>query len=78
MPSNELFNKPSLSIAILGHKCYKYKQMNNWNGLSYKERKLIKILNKIRKVAKDSHIPMKVVDQAIVIFKKNSEEQIKR
>jgi transcription initiation factor TFIIIB Brf1 subunit/transcription initiation factor TFIIB len=52
--------------------------MNNWNGMSYKERKTIKILNKIKKIANDNHIPKKVVDQAIVIFNEISKGKIKR
>ena len=78
MPLNPLFNESSLSVAIVGNKCYKFKKMNNWNGMTYKERKTIRILNKIKKIARESHIPKKVVDQAIVIFNENSKEKIKR
>ena len=78
MPLNPLFEQSSLSIAIIGNKCFKFKKMNNWNGLSYKERKTIKILNKIKKIARENHIPKKVVDQAIVIFNENSKDKIKR
>ena len=78
MPLNPLLNKSSLTVSILGKQCYKFKQMNNWNGLSYKERKLIKILNKINEIARESHIPQCVVDTAIIIFKYNNEENKKR
>lgn len=78
MPLNPLFDQSSLSIAIVGNKCFKFKKMNNWNGMSYKERKTIKILNKIKKIANDNHIPKKVVDQAIVIFNEISKGKIKR
>ena len=78
MPLNPLFEQSSLSVSIIGNKCYKFKRMNNWNGMTYKERKTIKILNKIKKIAQKSHIPQKVVDQAIVIFNENSKEKIKR
>ena len=78
MPLNPLFEQSSLSVSIIGNKCYKFKRMNNWNGMTYKERKTIKILNKINNLARESHIPQKVVDQAIVIFNENSKEKIKR
>ena len=78
MPINPLFSKSSLSVKILGNKCYKFQRMNNWNGLSYKDRKLIKILNKIKKIARNNHIPECVVDTAIILFKYNNEEQKKR
>tara|TARA_B110000037_G_C17097358_1_gene496533 strand:+ start:1119 stop:2105 length:987 start_codon:yes stop_codon:yes gene_type:complete len=78
IPLNPLFNESSLSVAIIGNKCFKFKNMNNWNGMTYKERKTIKILNKIKKIARDNHIPQKVVDQSIVIFNENSKEKIKR
>ena len=78
MPLNPLFKSSSLCTVLIGNKCRKYKKMNDWNGLSYKERRLIHILNKISKKAKISHIPSCVVDRAIVMFKKISENQIKR
>ena len=78
MPLNPLFKSSSLCTVLIGNKCRKFKKMNDWNGLSYKERRLIHILNKISKKAKMSHIPSCVVDRAIVMFKKISENQIKR
>ena len=78
MPLNPLFTKSSLSTVILGNKCMKYKKMNNWNGLTYRERRLIEILNKISKKAKLGHIPSCVVDRAIVMFKMISQDKIKR
>lgn len=78
MPLNPLFEESSLSIAIVGNKCAKFKIMNNWNGLSYKERRTLKILKKIKKIASENNIPQKIVDQAIVIFHENSKKKIKR
>ena len=78
MPLNPLFDESSLSIAIVGNKCYKFKKMNNWNGMTYKERKTIKILNKIKKIARESHIPKKLLIKLLLFFNKNSKEKIKR
>ena len=52
--------------------------MNSWNGITYKERRLIEILNMISDKAKKGKIPQCVVDKAIVLFKKISENQIRR
>ena len=77
MPSN-LFDKPSLSTIILGRGFEKLRKMNSWNGITYKERRLIEILNMISDKAKKGKIPQCVVDKAIVLFKKISENQIRR
>ena len=78
MPSNPLFDKPSLSTIILGRGFEKLRKMNSWNGITYKERRLIEILNMISDKAKKGKIPQCVVDKAIVLFKKISENQIRR
>lgn len=52
MPSNPLFDKPSLSTVILGRGFEKLRKMNSWNGITYKERRLIEILNMISNKAK--------------------------
>ena len=76
MPSNPLFDKPSLSTVILGRGFEKLRKMNSWNGITYKERRLIEILNMISNKAKKGKIPQCVVDKAIVLFKKISERKI--
>jgi transcription initiation factor TFIIIB Brf1 subunit/transcription initiation factor TFIIB len=78
MPSNPLFDKPSLSTVILGRGFDKLRKMNSWNGITYKERRLIEILNMISSKAKKGKIPQCIVDKAIVLFKKISENQIRR
>ena len=78
MPSNPLFDKPSLSTVILGRGFEKLRKMNSWNGITYKERRLIEILNMISDKAKQGKIPQCVVDKAIVLFKNVSENQIRR
>jgi transcription initiation factor TFIIIB Brf1 subunit/transcription initiation factor TFIIB len=78
MPSNPLFDKPSLSTIILGKGFDKLRKLNSWNGITYKERRLIEILNMISEKAKTGKIPQCVVDKAIVLFKNVSDNQIKR
>lgn len=78
MPLNSLLGQSSLSVAIIGKNCFKLKKMNNWNGMTYKERKNIKILEKIKKLALKNRIPEKIIKQALVIFNKNNIGKIKR
>jgi len=78
MPSNPLFKNQPLSTVILGRGCEKFKRMNSWNGITYKQKRLIEILNLISEKAKDGKIPPCVVDKAIVLFKNVSENKIRR
>ena len=77
-PSNPLFKKPSLTTCISGRGFDKLKRLNQWNGLSYEERRLIQTLNFITKIAKEGNLPSCVVDKTIVIYNKVSEDQIRR
>ena len=47
MPSNQHIQDTSLSTVILGKGFEVYRKLNSWNGLTYKQRSLIGILNKI-------------------------------
>lgn len=77
-PTNPLFKKPSLTTCISGRGFEKFKRLNQWNGLSYEERRLIQTLNFITKIAKKGNLPTCVVDKTIVIYNKVSEDQIRR
>ena len=68
----------SLSIVILGRGFEVYRKLNSWNGLSYKERSFIGILNKIANKANIDNVPQSVIDATIHLYKIISEDYIKR
>ena len=47
MPNNQIISESSLSTVILGRGFEIYRKLNTWNGLTYKEKSMISILNKI-------------------------------
>lgn len=78
LPINPLLPESSLSTVILGRGYEVYRKLNSWNGMTYKERSLITVLNNIAKKAKLGHIPSCIIDRTIVMYKLLSEEHIKR
>ena len=65
LPSNPYIKNSSLSIVILGHGFEKYRKINSWNGLSYKERSLMTILNMVMNKANIENVPQSVIDKTI-------------
>jgi transcription initiation factor TFIIIB Brf1 subunit/transcription initiation factor TFIIB len=78
MPTNSLINESNLSTIILGKGFEVYRKLNSWNGLSYKERSLIGILNKIAIKANIDNVPQSIIDATMNMYKIISQDYIKR
>jgi transcription initiation factor TFIIB len=78
MPSNPNIPDSSLSTVILGRGFEVYRKLNSWNGLSYKQRSLIAILNKIATKANIDNVPQSIIDSTMNMYKIISQDYIKR
>ena len=78
LPINPLLPESSLSTIVLGKGYETYRRLNCWNGMTYRERSLINVLNHISKKAKSGNIPTCIVDKTIAMYKMLSEEHIRR
>ena len=78
IPSNPIIPDSSLSTIILGRGFEVYRKLNSWNGLSYKQRSLIAILNKIALKANIDNVPQSIIDATMNMYKMISQDYIKR
>jgi len=78
MPINPLLPNCSLTTVILGKGNESFRKLNSWNGMTYRERSLINVLNQISKKAKIGNIPNCIVDKTIAMYRILSEDHIKR
>jgi transcription initiation factor TFIIIB Brf1 subunit/transcription initiation factor TFIIB len=78
MPSNQHIQDTSLSTVILGKGFEVYRKLNSWNGLTYKQRSLIGILNKIALKANIDNVPQSIIDATMNMYKMISQNYIKR
>ena len=76
-PTNYL-SESSLGTIILGKGFEVYRKLNSWNGLTYKERSLISILNKIAQKANIDNVPQSIIDATMNMYKIISQDYIKR
>jgi len=76
--SNPLLPNLSMGTMINGHGNQIFRKLHNWNSVTYKERSLIKVFNKISKTGKEGIISTCVLDKASVMYKMLSENSIKR
>ena len=77
-PTNSIIPDSSLSTIILGRGYERYRKINSWNGLSYKQRSLIAILNKIALKANIDNVPQSIIDATMNMYKLISQDYIKR
>ena len=77
-PSNPLLPNLSLGTMINGHGNQIFRKLHTWNSVTYKERSLMKVFNKITKTGNDGIIPTCILDKASVMYKMLSEDSIKR
>lgn len=77
-PSNPLLPDLSLGTMINGHGNQIFRKLHKWNSVTYKERSLIKVFNKISKTGNEGIIPNCILDKASVMYKMLSEDSIKR
>jgi transcription initiation factor TFIIIB Brf1 subunit/transcription initiation factor TFIIB len=75
---NSVIPDTSLSTVILGKGFEVYRKLNSWNGLTYKQRSLIAILNKIALKAHIDNVPQSIIDSTMNMYKIISENYIKR
>jgi len=78
MPTNRILPDTSLSTIILGRGNEIFRKLHSWNGLSYKQRSLIGILNKIALKANIDNVPQSIIDATMNMYKIISEDYIKR
>jgi transcription initiation factor TFIIIB Brf1 subunit/transcription initiation factor TFIIB len=78
MTGNSMIPDTSLSTIVLGKGFEVYRKLNSWNGLSYKQRSLIGILNKIASKANIDNVPQSIIDSTMNMYKIISQDYIKR
>ncbi len=78
MPTNQIISESSLSTVILGHGFEVYRKLNTWNGLTYKEKSMISILNKIAAKANIGNVPQSIIDATMKMYQIISKDYIKR
>jgi transcription initiation factor TFIIIB Brf1 subunit/transcription initiation factor TFIIB len=78
MPSNQIISQSSLSTVITGHGFEVYRKLNSWNGLTYKEKSLISIINKIAQKASVGNVPQSIIDATMKMYQIISKDYIKR
>jgi len=64
--------------VILGHGFEMYRKLNSWNGLTYKEKSMITILNNITQKANIDNVPQSVIDATMKMYQLISKDYIKR
>ena len=77
-PSNPLLPNLSMGTLINGHGNEIFRKLHKWNSVTYKERSLIKVFNKITTTGSEGIIPTCILDKASVMYKMLSEDSIKR
>ena len=78
MPVSQIISESSLSTIILGSGFESYRKLNSWNGLSYKEKSMITILNKIAQKANIGNVPQSIIDATMKMYQIISKDYIKR
>lgn len=78
MPMNQIISDSTLSTVILGRGFEIYRKLASWNGLTYKEKSLIAILNKIAQKANIDNVPQSIIDATMKNYKIVSKDYIKR
>ena len=68
MPVNQVITDASLSTVILGRGFEIYRKLASWNGLTYKEKSLIGILNKIAQKANIENVPQSIKHHQVIFL----------
>lgn len=77
-PLNPYFPNGTLSIVILGFGSEQFRKVNKYNGLTYKERALITLLNSITNKATLENLPQSIIDQTIFLYQNICLPHVKR
>lgn len=78
LPNNQVLGISSLSTVVIGHGFETYRKLSRWNGLTHKERELIRLLNELRRKCNIDNLPESVTEKTIHMWKTISEDYIKR
>jgi len=83
LPTNELLPESSLGsvVSYSYNESYDMKKIRNyhaWNAMPYKERSLYNVFDNIKVRAVNSGIPLCIIEEANILYKKISETRISR
>ena len=78
MSINSLLPDSSMGTIILGRGYEKYKKLNSWNMMTYKERSLLRVFKYIQTKGTDKDISICVLDRTKVMFKTLNDNTLKR
>jgi len=82
MPVNELLPESSLgtTISYRGNNptMYRIRKYQQWNGMPYKERSLLKVFQEITRVCKTANLPTIIINEANSLYKIVSSTKISR
>ena len=83
LPTNYLLPKSSLGSMIGSNyrdsiDIRRARMFQMWNSMTYDERTLLAVFNKLTSTALNNGIPQKIIDDAKVLYKKASEKKISR
>mgnify|MGYP001293406052 CR=1 FL=1 len=81
MPVNQLLPQSSVGSFIStrgsrGYSMNKVRKYQQWGGMPYSERTLLKVFQEISRVSKQAGIPEMIIKEAHVLYKNNREERI--
>ncbi len=77
-PLNPYIQNGTLSVVILGFGNEQFRKVNKYNGLTYKERSLMTLLNSITNKATMQNLPQSVIDQTIYLYQNVCAPHVKR
>lgn len=82
MPVNQLLPESSVGTSISyrggNQNMYKIRKYQQWNGMPYKERSLLKVFQDISRLSKEAGIPEMIIKEAHVLYKIISSTKISR
>ena len=82
MPVNQLLPISSVGTSVSyrggNHNMYKIRKYQQWNGMPYKERSLLKVFQDISRICKKEGIPEIIIKEAHVLYKIVSGTKISR
>jgi transcription initiation factor TFIIB len=83
MPVNSLLPKSSVGTCV-SYRCkgnmnmHKIRRYQQWNGMPYKERSLLKVFEEISRICKENDIPTIIINEANSLYKIISSTKISR
>ena len=81
MPLNQLLPESSIGTSISyrgGNNMYRLRKYQQWNGMPYKERSLLKVFEEISTICKKNNLPAIIISEANSLYKIVSSTKISR